>query len=287
MKQHRSFDFLWFVAPIFDPLFSGPAPCQICQAGERKELFAISRVCKLSVSFPRLEGFQILLLSLTATSLSLSQRQLTLSSFESSFVSKSAYFVLWLFNCCDYSEVFIISQLEIVKLFLFLNLIGNLDWKIKFSQYLLYESDNVKSYSSKSCLGIMIECPTHCSTVPCSSLRSQFELCLRVQQFSWSINQSITSQPVLIKSQVNLDCGLSIDWPWQAVKVSSQEGRMYIAIGSARPRPFPVIVTNSSNCILNLILFVCSNAHKSTKESLLIELSLLFYSSYSSTNVIE
>ena len=151
---------------------------------------------------------------------------------------------------------------------------------------MLYESDNVKSYPSK-CLGIMIECPTHCSTVPCSSLRSQFELCLRVQQFSWSINQSITSQPVLIKSQVNLDCGLSIDWPWQAVKVSSQEGRMYIAIGSAHPRPFPVIVTNSSNCILNLILFVCSNAHKSRKESLLIELSLLFYSSYSSTNVIE
>ena len=156
---------------------------------------------------------------------------------------------------------------------------------------MLYESDNVKSYPSK-CLGIMIECPTHCSTVPCSSLRSQFELCLRVQQFSWSINQSITSQPVLIKSQVNLDCGLSIDWPWQAVKVSSQEGRMYIAIGSAHPRPFLVAYaagySNKFEQLHSQFDLICLlKRTQSRKESLLIELSLLFYSSYSSTNVIE
>ena len=242
MKKQRSFDFLWFVAPIFDPLFSGPAPCQICQAGERKELFAISRVCKLSVSFSRLEGFDFCCFRWQHHHFhyhkdSFSYLVFNLLLFESWHILCCGFS-----NCCDHSEVYIISHLKIVKLFLFLTkLTGiNLDWKINFLRYLLYESDNVKSYPSKSCLGIMIECPTHCSTVPCSSLRSQFELCLRVQQFSWSINQSITSQPVLIKSQVNLDCGLSIDWPWQAVKVSSQEGRMYIAIGSAHPRPFLV-----------------------------------------------
>jgi len=60
---------------------------------------------------------------------------------------------------------------------------------------------------------IVPNCTTLCSTVPCSSLRSQFELCLWVQQFSCLINQSIAHTKYWSNSikEINM-CYCIIDW---------------------------------------------------------------------------